>query len=388
MIRTMFRVPVVAAVLLALAMEARAEYYYGDFEEAPVERLIQNLSRDLEREPENAHAHYLLARVHSMAFASAPDSLRVDPETGEPQLDDGASHVFIPSLVDASGGNKDMQDDEERREHLEKAIAHYRRALDLDPEHFPSQIGLGWTLMKAERREEALQVIRPAFERAWNEEKNASGIEVGRSLTLELGGYLLQLLTLPDDGREIHRARRRTRVIEAKPRWVTPILIPLGNRTDIASLTTAAPVVEFDLDGTEARCRWQWITPAAGWLVHDPLGRGDIRSGRQLLGGVAFWIFWNDGYEAMRALDDNADGELRGEELRGLAIWRDANENGISEPGEVRPLEDWGIAALACEGETVSNTLSVSRGGVRFEDGTVRPSYDWTPRGVPLTGSD
>jgi hypothetical protein len=59
-------------------------------------------------------------------------------------------------------------------------------------------------------------------------------------------------------------------------------------------------------------------------------------------------LFWSNGYEALRALDDNGDGELRGAELRKLAIWRDRNQNGVSEKGEVSPLTAHGIAALSC----------------------------------------
>jgi len=386
MTRSTCRFSCVAVLIFALPAWAAAEYYYGDFVEVPVERLLENLERKLEREPDNAHAHYLLARVQTMAFASDPEALRADPRTGEPRFDDGASRVFIPPRGPAPA--KAGTDEEERLAHLEKAILHYRGALELDSDHLPSQVGLGWSLMKAERREEALAVLRPAFERAWEEENDAIGVEAGRSLTIELGGYLVQLLDPASDGREILQIHRRMRVIEARPMWVTPILIPLGDRDDFASLTTAEPAVEFDLDGREAARRWQWITPDAGWLVHDPLGRGRITSGRQLIGGVTFWIYWYDGYEALRALDDDADGELRGAELRGLAVWRDANVNGVSESGEVRPLAEWGITGLACTGEAVSDTLMKNNAGVRFQDGRLRPSYDWMPRGVPLKGSN
>lgn len=378
----------IVVLFFAASPWAAAEYYHGDFTEIPVERLIENLERKLEAEPDNAQAHYLLARVHTMAFASGRNHARVNPDTGAPRFDDGASGTFIPPRGAAPVSNGQAETGKERREHLEVAICHYRRALELDPDHLPSQVGLGWSLLKAEKREKALQVLRPAFERAWEKEKDAFGVEAGRSLSMELGRYLLQLLDPSEDSREIVRIHRKMQVIEAKPKWMTPILIPLGDRTDLASLTTSTPTVEFDLDGSEAPRRWQWITPAAGWLVHDPLGRGDITSGRQLIGGVTFWIYWNDGYEALSALDDNADGELRDLELRGLAIWRDVNMNGASEPGEVRPVGDWGVTALACESEAVSSTVLMSRKGVQFEDGAVRPSYDWIPMGQPIEASD
>jgi hypothetical protein len=90
-------------------------------------------------------------------------------------------------------------------------------------------------------------------------------------------------------------------------------------------------------------------------------------------------VFWSDGFEALRALDDNRDGELTGAELGGLALWRDANMNGVSEPGEVLPVEVHGIAGLAVRGERTRRDLITARGGVRFDDGATRPLYDWTP---------
>ncbi|HKA20876.1 MAG TPA: hypothetical protein VKN18_21525, partial [Blastocatellia bacterium] len=117
----------------------------------------------------------------------------------------------------------------------------------------------------------------------------------------------------------------------------------------------------------------------AGWLVHDPRHTGRITSALQMFGGVTFWMFWNNGYEALRSLDDNADGVLTGEELKGLAIWRDMNRNGISESGEVRTLACWGITALSCQyasDSATKNLIAWSARGVTFKDGTLRPTYD------------
>jgi hypothetical protein len=104
---------------------------------------------------------------------------------------------------------------------------------------------------------------------------------------------------------------------------------------------------------------------------------------------VTFWLFWPNGYEALRALDDNGDGELRGAELRNLAIWRDSNQNGVSEKGEVSPLAAHRIAALSCAyqpGDGV-DVAACSVRGVVLGDGTTRASYDVILRSVgqPVT---
>jgi hypothetical protein len=98
-----------------------------------------------------------------------------------------------------------------------------------------------------------------------------------------------------------------------------------------------------------------------------------------MIGQRTWSVFWSDGFEAMRALDDNRDGELTGGELGGLAQCRDENRNGVSDPGEVLPANVHGIAALAVRGRTTRPGLITAPAGVRFEDGRTRPLYDWTP---------
>jgi hypothetical protein len=162
------------------------------------------------------------------------------------------------------------------------------------------------------------------------------------------------------------------------PRPVTPIAIPLSDGATVKTIIDLNAAVPFDADGSGRRRAWTWITDQAGWLVYDASGRGQITSALQWFGESTFWAFWNNGYEALRALDDNRDGELRGSELRHLAIWHDTNHNGRSERGEVLPLTRYGIEALSCrflEGDGIY-TAAWSDAGVRFAVGRTRPTYD------------
>ena len=59
----------------------------------------------------------------------------------------------------------------------------------------------------------------------------------------------------------------------------------------------------------------------------------------------------------------------------------DANGNGVSEPGEVKPLAAWGITALSCRYETHPTGIPFSPRGVVFQDASTRPSYDWIAPG-------
>jgi hypothetical protein len=99
----------------------------------------------------------------------------------------------------------------------------------------------------------------------------------------------------------------------------------------------------------------------------------------QLFGGVTFWMFWDNGYQALAALDNSGDSKLSGDELMGLAIWHDRNTNGISEPGEVKPLAEYGITSISCRWERDTSHpdgIAYSPEGITFRDGTTRPTYD------------
>ena len=135
--------------------------------------------------------------------------------------------------------------------------------------------------------------------------------------------------------------------------------------------------VIFDADGSGLQRRWSWIGPGAAWLVYDS-NHGRIDSALQLFGNVTFWMFWENGYDALCALDDSGDGMLSGRELAHLALWRDVDVNGRSDAEEVMSLEHFGITALSC-GRPLVNDEDASVAayildGVRFSDGTWRPT--------------
>jgi len=68
-----------------------------------------------------------------------------------------------------------------------------------------------------------------------------------------------------------------------------------------------------------------------------------------------------------------------GKELEGLAIWRDANQDGVSQDGEVRSLADWGVVAISIRhvtGDEDPSVLASSESGVMFVDGSTRPTFD------------
>ena len=93
-------------------------------------------------------------------------------------------------------------------------------------------------------------------------------------------------------------------------------------------------------------------------------------------------MFWEDGYQALDALDDNRDGVLSGDELRGLCVWRDANGNGVCDPGEVVPVQALGIESISVRATDSADGCPANVNGIRMRDGRVLPTYDWTTESV------
>lgn len=159
--------------------------------------------------------------------------------------------------------------------------------------------------------------------------------------------------------------------------WVTPIIFSLNAPAPLESLLAPETIVRFDLDGTGREQLWPWVSPEASILVWDPEETGEVTSGRQLFGSVTWWLFFDDGYRAMDALDDNRDGELAGDELTGLGVWTDANSNAVSDPGEVVPIAEAGIEAISCRQTDTTMGMPANLTGLRMTDGRVLPTYDW-----------
>jgi hypothetical protein len=137
--------------------------------------------------------------------------------------------------------------------------------------------------------------------------------------------------------------------------------------------------VAFDADGTGVKKLWAWVTRDAGWLVFDPRDTRSITSTSQMFGAVSFGMSWEDGYQALGALDDNGDGSLTGKELEGLAIWQDSNGSGACDPGEMKKLAAWDIVSISCraeQGAIPTGCAAFARTGVILHGGQTRPTYD------------
>ena len=148
---------------------------------------------------------------------------------------------------------------------------------------------------------------------------------------------------------------------------------------DLVLSGQACRPVNFDPDGFGAGRLWPWLKADTAILVWDPGRTGQITSGRQLFGNVTWWMFRENGYDPLAALDNDRDGWLTGVELEGISVWQDRNGNGVSEPGEVVPAVEFGISGIAVKPETSGAGGLSGRNGIRRKSGAVLRSSEWVP---------
>ena len=293
--------------------------------------------------------------------------------------------------------------------HAEQARLNFRKAIEREPETGLYHLGLAalaeeYATRAAERRipfrgdgklaaeiaarkqwrEGALAHYRRAFELraaadATRDHRPPSGVKWLVSYRAAQGyRRLAAAMDSAGDRQLATRMKRHIKELEDLPIGpITPIVFSLRPHTGLDGLIDAGAAVSFDMNGTGRKRAWRWPEPGTAFLVWDPRGTGEIRSGRQLFGSVTWWLLPGGGYRALDLLDDDRDGVLVGDELDGLAAWFDRDQDGISDRGEVRPLRELPVAAVSVEAVSRKDGSPTNPRGVGLEDGTWVPSYDW-----------
>ena len=404
---------VFAVVLIFCACEVEGHFARYEIQSVPIDRVLKHFELQYARNTNDVAPQYYLARIYSIAYATNLTTVEITTNFGDYDL------LFDHVPMDRGAPDKvtikpDLKSQEIAKRHLTNAIFYYQRAAALafkgtnasgDNQWLipPIHIGLAWCLDQAGRRDEAINAYRKALKLAWEQEvaplpslkeqaewswdqlramhnplsRPPKSLGPGICYSEEIIGYLLKLLDPVKDAKEIAQLKKDSATILSMGRAITPILVSLSPHASLEDLVNPCADVAFDLDGSGFQRHWGWITPKAAWLVFDKDGNGKITSGLQMFGNVTFWIFWRDGYDALSSLDDNCDGVLSGDELRGLSLWQDLNGNGICDPGEVRPVTDWGIVQINCGSRTHPTGIPFNSTGVVFRDGSTRATFDW-----------
>src|ERR1700722_8639431 len=108
---------------------------------------------------------------------------------------------------------------------------------------------------------------------------------------------------------------------------------------------------DFDLAGREASVATDWVSPGTPWLALDRDGNGSIDDGRELFGSMTALPDGQrapNGFVALAALDDDGDGRITAHDASfgRLLVWRDANQDRRSEPGELTTAEEAGLVSI------------------------------------------
>jgi Ca2+-binding RTX toxin-like protein len=182
---------------------------------------------------------------------------------------------------------------------------------------------------------------------------------------------------------------------------VAPVVLDLdGDGVELISL--ADSTIDFDMGELGNTQRTGWVSADDALLVFDRNGNGTIDNGGELAFSEDLDFALSD-LEGLRAHDTNEDGMfgVGDANYTNFAIWRDANQDGVSQAEELSTLAAAGIESinltLTVTGQTVAGALdNVIYGVSNFTrtDGTIGGVGDvylaytnWTMTYETLTGT-
>ncbi|MGY3590313.1 Ca2+-binding RTX toxin-like protein [Bradyrhizobium sp. USDA 4341] len=131
-----------------------------------------------------------------------------------------------------------------------------------------------------------------------------------------------------------------------------PIIVDLnGDGIHLSALDGST--IHFDFGGDGFAERTGWLSPADGLLAIDTNGNGIIDNGLELFGSPE-----QDGLAILEKLDSNVDGKIDSLDLDfgKLRVWRDINQNGVTDAGELQTLLEAGITAISLDRVKLNGT--------------------------------
>ncbi|MFK3781716.1 hypothetical protein [Agrobacterium sp. NPDC089420] len=145
-----------------------------------------------------------------------------------------------------------------------------------------------------------------------------------------------------------------------------PLILDLdGDGVELVSLDVSN--VHFDYDGDGFAEKTGWVSPDDGILVDDKNSNGKVDGAYELFGSAS-----KDGFAVLETLDSNRDGKISADDevFDRLKIWRDLNQNGVTDDGELLTLTEAGIESISLDRAVVDGTNTGH--GVGFQ-----ASFNW-----------
>ena len=150
----------------------------------------------------------------------------------------------------------------------------------------------------------------------------------------------------------------------------------------------------FDHDGDGIRTASGWVGKEDGLLVYDRNGDGIINNGSELFGDATRLKNGGTaahGFAALADLDDNGDGKIDAADkaFSSLRVWRDLNQDGISQEGELLTLEQAKVQSLSTSFRNTNRSLGdgntlAQEGSYTTTDGQTRQMGDLLLANDPL----
>ena len=163
------------------------------------------------------------------------------------------------------------------------------------------------------------------------------------------------------------------------PSMNSPIILDL-NGDGVKTVDLKDSKVMFDLSGNGRKQLTGWVDKNDGLLVLDRNGNQVIDDGRELFGDGTLKSdgsgLCHDGFEALAQEDSNGDGIIDAGDANWskFKIWRDLNQNGRTDEGELFTLDELGITSLNLNYTRNSNASNPSGGNYLFGAGSYTAS--------------
>ena len=135
----------------------------------------------------------------------------------------------------------------------------------------------------------------------------------------------------------------------APPTPISPLVLDLdGDGIETTHLDVG---ITFDHNANGLLQHTGFVAADDGFLALDLNGNGSIDSGRELFGSntqLADGTLADNGFDALRQYDDNSDGVIDSQDAiyNQLKIFRDINQDGVSQEEELFGLGDYHISSL------------------------------------------
>lgn len=160
-----------------------------------------------------------------------------------------------------------------------------------------------------------------------------------------------------------------------------PLVLDLdGDGIELIAQTAISP--SFDMDGDLFAELTGWVQPDDGFLVRDVNGNGTIDDISELFGSDEA-----GGFDMLATHDVNEDGVIDSQDpiFADLRVWRDLNQDGLSDAGELFTLTELGIASIGLgyqplEDVLVANNRIDATGTFSRTDGSTGEIVDVTFR--------